>query len=294
MNTTCLVLAWLILSGCAASRHQTPALDARRLDADVQRLMAREKVQGLAVAVIDGGKVVHVAAYGHRNVARGLPLTRDTLMYGASLTKAAFAYLLLQLVDEGRLDLDASVAAVLPRPLPEYADYADLAGDDRWRALTPRVLLTHASGFANVRWLEPDKRLRIHFQPGSRYAYSGEGFYILQLILEQGLRLDVGKEMQARVFDRVGMANTSMIWRPDFAANLADGYGLVAMFGAAREADEGTAAHLFQLLLLAELPLVAYFAVNWLPKDPPAALAILTAQAIAGLAALAPVAYVNL
>ena len=107
MNTTCLVLAWLILSGCAASRHQTPALDARRLDADVQRLMAREKVQGLAVAVIDGGKVVHVAAYGHRNVARGLPLTRDTLMYGASLTKAAFAYLLLQLVDEGRLDLDA-------------------------------------------------------------------------------------------------------------------------------------------------------------------------------------------
>ena len=226
MITTCLVLAWLTLSGCAASRHRAPALDAPRLDADVQRLMAREKVQGLAVAVIDGGRVVHVAAYGHRNVARGLPLTRDTIMYGASLTKAAFAYLLLQLVGEGRLDLDASVAALLPRPLPEYEDYADLAGDDRWRALTPRVLLTHASGFANFRWLEPDKRLRIHFQPGSRYAYSGEGFYILQLILEQGLRLDVGKEMQARVFDRFGMANTSMIWRPDFAANLADGYGL--------------------------------------------------------------------
>jgi CubicO group peptidase (beta-lactamase class C family) len=215
-----------MLSGCAASRHQPPALDVRRLDADVQRLMARDKVQGLALAVIDGGQVVHVAAYGHRNVARGLLLTRDTIMYGASLTKAAFAYMLLQLVDEGRLDLDASVAALLPRPLPEYADYADLAGDDRWRALTPRVLLTHASGFANFRWLESDKRLRIHFQPGSRYAYSGEGFYILQLILEQALRLDVGKEMQARVFDRFGMANTSMIWRPDFAANLADGYGL--------------------------------------------------------------------
>jgi CubicO group peptidase (beta-lactamase class C family) len=91
--------------------------------------------------------------------------------------------------------------------------------------LTPRILLTHTSGFANFRWLEPDKRLRFHFPPGTRYGYSGEGFYILQLILEQGLGLDVGKAMQTRVFDRFGMTHTSMTWRPDFAANLADGYG---------------------------------------------------------------------
>lgn len=149
-------------------------------------------------------------------------------MYGASLTKTAFTYMLLQLVDEGKLDLDASVADLLPRPLPEYDsedyDYTDLAGDERWRALTPRILLTHTSGFANFRWLEPDKKLRFHSNPGTRYGYSGEGFYILQLILEQGLGLDVGKEMQARVFDRFGMTNTSMTWRPDFAVNLADGY----------------------------------------------------------------------
>ena len=192
--------------------------------------MKSENVQGMALAVIQDGKIVHVAAYGHRNVARGLPLTADTVMYGASLTKTAFAYMLLQLVDEGRLDLDAPVADLLPRPLPEYDsedyNYTDLAGDERWRALTPRILLTHTSGFANFRWLEPDRRLRFHFQPGTRYGYSGEGFYILQLILEEGLGLDVGKEMQSRVFDRFGMTNTSMTWRPDFAANLADGYGL--------------------------------------------------------------------
>lgn len=188
--------------------------------------MKREGVEGMALAVIEDGKVAHVAAYGRRNVERGLPLTVDTIMYGASLTKTAFAYLMLQLVDEGRLNLDASVADLLPRPLPEYDDYIDLAGDERWRALTPRVLLTHTSGFANFRWLEADQRLRFHHDPGSRYGYSGEGFYVLQLILEQGLGLDVGKEMQTRVFDRFGMTNTSMAWRPDFAANLADGYGL--------------------------------------------------------------------
>lgn len=208
-----------------------PAMpDGSTIDAEAKRLMKRENVQGLAIAVIDGGKIEYVAAYGHRNVARDLPLTTSSIMYGASLTKTAFTYMLLQLVDEGRLDLDASIATLLPRPLPEYNsqdyDYTDLASDDRWKLLTPRIVLTHSSGFANFRWLESDKKLRFHFTPGTRYAYSGEGFYILQLILEQGLKLDVGKEMQARVFNRLGMTNTSMRWRPDFAKNLADGYAL--------------------------------------------------------------------
>jgi CubicO group peptidase (beta-lactamase class C family) len=187
--------------------------------------MTGEGVQGMAVAVIEDGTVAHVAAYGRRSVERDLPLTPDTVMYGASLTKTAFACMVLQLVDEGKLSLDASVADLLPRPLSEYEDYTDLAGDERWRALTPRVLLTHTSGFANFRWLEADKRLRFHYDPGSRYGYSGEGFYVLQLILERALGLDVGKEMQTRVFDRFGMTRTSMAWRPDFSANLADGYG---------------------------------------------------------------------
>ena len=147
-------------------------------------------------------------------------------MYGASLTKTAFAYMVLQLVDEGRLDLDASIAELLPRPLPEYEDYADLAGDERWRALTPRIVLNHATGFANFRWLEDDEKLRFHHPPGERYGYSGEGFYVLQLVLEEGLGLDVGAEMQRRVFDRFGMTRTSMQWRADFAENLADGYGV--------------------------------------------------------------------
>lgn len=227
-STVSRLVALLLLSpnGCAPV-HDEPRLPAAAaIDSTAHRLMVRENVQGLALAVIDGGTIRHVAAYGMRNVERGLPLTTQTVMYGASLTKTAFTYMLLQLVDEGRLRLDASAADLLPRPLPEYPDYGDLAGDDRWRKLTPRILLTHTSGFANFRWLEPDKRLRFHDDPGSRYGYSGEGFYILQLILEQRLGMDVGQEMQRRVFDRLGMTRTSMQWRADFATNLADGYGL--------------------------------------------------------------------
>ncbi len=222
---TALCVSAFLLSGCAAAPSISPISDD-----EVRRLMARENVQGLALATIDRGRVVSVQAYGKRNVERGLPLTPQTVMYGASLTKAAFAYMLLQLVDEGKLDLDAPLPTLLPQPLPAYDrqpwDFSDLAHDERWRRLTPRILLTHSSGFANFRWLEPDRKLRFHFDPGERYAYSGEGFYILQLVVERGLGLDTGREMQRRVFDRFGMRNTSMQWRADFADNLADGYTL--------------------------------------------------------------------
>ena len=63
----------------------------------------------------------------------------------------------------------------------------------------------------------------------------------------------------------------------------------IMIYGAMREADEGTAAHLFQLLLIAQMPIVALFAIRWLAKFPRQALMVLALQAAAGLAALAPV-----
>ncbi len=225
LKHTTATLSLLAAVGC----KPTPPLDAlpsaATLDSTAQALMQREQVQGLAVAVIDSGAVVHVAAYGIRDSA-GKPLTTETIMYGASLTKTAFTYMVMQLVDEGRFDLDTPITELLPRPLPEYDDYHDLAADDRWKQLTMRILLTHSTGFANFRWLEDDNTLRFHYDPGTRYGYSGEGLYLAQLILEEALGLDVGHEMQTRVFDRFGMPRTSMQWRPDFRANLADGFGL--------------------------------------------------------------------
>lgn len=78
-----------------------------------------------------------------------------------------------------------------------------------------------------------------------------------------------------------------------FAA-LAMVLGHVVMFGAVREADEGTAAHVFQLLMVAEVPIVAFFAIKWLPRFPRQTLQVLAVQAAAAIAALAPVFYFNL
>jgi CubicO group peptidase (beta-lactamase class C family) len=218
-------MAMVTLAGCAPPLRPLQSLS----DPEIQRGMRREQAQGLAYATIDNGQVKNVRVFGMRNAARYQPLTPDTIMGGAALTKPAFAYMVLQLADEGKLDLDAPVIRLLPYPLPFYRvrpyDFADLAADPRWKTLTPRMLLAHGGGFADQRRQEPGGRLRIHFEPGTRYAYSGEGYLLLQMIVERGLGLDVGQEMQKRVFDRFGMRNTSMRWRADFASNVADGYG---------------------------------------------------------------------
>lgn len=218
------LLAALPLLAAAADIPGSAAIDA-----EVARLIAATQARGLAVAVIDDGQVVHVGAYGSRNAA-GDPLLTDTVMYGASLTKAVFGFAVMQQVEAGRLELDRPLAAYLDKPLTDYPDeskygpWRDLAGDERWRRLTARMLLTHSSGFANFAFLEPDGKLRFHFDPGTRYAYSGQGLLLLQFVLERGLGLDMGEEMQRRVFDRFGMTRTAMMWRPDFRPNLADGW----------------------------------------------------------------------
>src|ERR1700686_236917 len=65
--------------------------------------------------------------------------------------------------------------------------------------------------------------------------------------------------------------------------------GNIAIFGVVHEADEGTTAHIFQLLIAGQVPIVAFFAIKWLPQTPKQALQVLALQAGAGLAALAPV-----
>jgi CubicO group peptidase (beta-lactamase class C family) len=225
-------VSWLYV---AAIERPIPTGDA--IDDEVHRLMTRTHAKGIAVAVIDHGKVGYVHAYGVRN-AKGDPLTTDTVMYGASLTKTVFGYTVMQLVDRGKLKLDTPIKDDLDKALPtygpdpvfpdKYGPYKDLANDPRWEKITPRMCLTHSTGFNNFWFIEPDHKLQIHFDPGTRYSYSGEGLILLQFVIEkgrkeQGLGLDMGDLTKAN-FERLGMTRSSLVWRSDFAANLADGW----------------------------------------------------------------------
>ncbi|SEV97188.1 serine hydrolase domain-containing protein [Luteibacter sp. 329MFSha] len=230
LRSTLLGSLLFAVTATGATAAERPPLRGAALDARITQLMKDANVPGFAIAVIDDGKVASVKAYGMRDVEKRLPLTTDTVMYAASLTKAAFAYATMSLVQAGKLSLDESIAADLPKPLPEYKKYADLAGDERWRKLTPAILLSHRSGFPNFRFwqpgkaYDPDGKLSFWFDPGTRYGYSGEGINLLQFVLENGKGIDVATLMKDRLFVPFGMTRTSMTWRPDFASNLAIGY----------------------------------------------------------------------
>ena len=229
-------VALIALIGATVSLAQTiptgPAIDAQ-----VNKIMTATHANGMAVAVVDHGKVSYVHAYGIRD-AKGDPLTPDTIMYGASLTKTVFAYTVMQLVDQGKIKLDTPIKDDLDNPLPtygpdpvfpdRYGPYKDLAGDPRWEKITPRMCLTHSTGFNNFWFIEPDQKLRIHFDPGTRFSYSGEGMILLQFAIEhgrksQGLGLDLGDLTKAS-FDRLGMPRTSLTFKNGSDTNVADGW----------------------------------------------------------------------
>jgi CubicO group peptidase (beta-lactamase class C family) len=213
---------------------QSPARTIRRLDGSaitpaeidstVTRLMRAAKVTGIGIALFNNRTVAYLKAYGMRDTERNLPLTPDSVMTAASLSKSTFAYMVMQLVQEKRLDLDKPVYEYLPKPLPQYPAYKDLAGDPRYKLITARMLLDHTSGFPNWRWFQPDRKLNINFQPGTRFAYSGEGIDLLQLVVETIMKKPLGELMRERIFLPFGMARTSMTWEPRFESNYANGY----------------------------------------------------------------------
>jgi CubicO group peptidase (beta-lactamase class C family) len=232
MKAKLLVLATMLLAAAISvvgqqkelKRLDGSGLKSTEIDASVMRLMKAAEVPGVGLALLNDGRVAYLKAYGVRDKEKNLPLTVDSVMSGASFTKVVFAYLVLQLAGAGTLDLDKPVHQYLPKPLPEYPNYADLVNDPLYKRITARMLLSHTSGFPNWRAFEEDRKLKIHFEPGSRYAYSGEGIDLLQLVVETITKKHLEELMQERVFQPLGMTRSSLIWQGRFENEYANGY----------------------------------------------------------------------
>ncbi|NJD17673.1 MAG: beta-lactamase family protein, partial [Gemmatimonadetes bacterium] len=194
----------------AAARWRTLAgepRDAASADALVARVMAEHRLRAISVAVVQDGGIAWSTVAGE--VAPGRPADTATVFRGASLSKPAFAYLVLRLVDEGALGLDDPVADLLPRPLGEYEHYRDLAADPRHRLLTARIILSQQSGLPNWHRRGPVALLS---EPGTRFGYSGEGYELLRLVIEEKTGRAVNELAREKVCEPLGMANTSYLW----------------------------------------------------------------------------------
>src|SRR4051794_22296 len=122
----CLMLAVVVTfcSNLVAStdvrRLDGSRLTSEQIDAKVASLMKAAEVPGVALAIFNYGEITYLKTYGFRDTERKLPLTPDSIMYAASFTKGAFAYMAMQLANNGELNLDKPVYQYLPKPLPEY------------------------------------------------------------------------------------------------------------------------------------------------------------------------------
>jgi len=227
-----LLPAWF----CAARAQQLVRLDgskiaAATLDKKIQQLMDSGHITGLAIAVFNHNKAVYEKTFGYKNAETKEGIKGTTNIYGASLSKAVFAVLVLKLVEEGILDLDKPLQQYLPKPIYEYApqkkwhdNYADLKGDTLYRNITARMCLDHTTGFPNWRWDEPDQKLRIHGTPGMRYSYSGEGLVYLQVVLEKMLNTSLEDLMTKYIFRPAGMVYSSYTWQPRFEEDYCVGH----------------------------------------------------------------------
>ncbi|MDH7444807.1 serine hydrolase domain-containing protein [Aquimarina sp. 2201CG14-23] len=152
------------------------------IDTFITSRMDSLKIPGLSIAVINDSKVVYHKTFGYANLEKKLPVTNKTMFEGASISKSVFAFFVMLFVEEGKLDLDT--------PLYKYLPYPDISHDERYKKITARMVLSHRSGFPNWRENEEDKKLKIKFEPGTDYEYSGEGYQYLATVLKHIERTD--------------------------------------------------------------------------------------------------------
>ncbi len=226
MKSFCSIVIFFITCSLAFTQvQQLKKLDGStiktgEIDKTVIDLMAAAKVTGLGLVILNDNKIAYVKTFGFRNKEEGTLLDKNTIMLGASFSKAVFAYLAMQLVQEGILNLDKPLCRYLDKPLPEYDGYQDLAADEQWKLISARMCLSHTTGFPNAR----GNKLEIFFRPGTRYAYSGEGIQLLQLAVEKITGKKLEKLAQEKIFKPLDMKNTSYIWQDRFKDNLAVGH----------------------------------------------------------------------
>ena len=208
-------------------------LDLNRIDTFVRAEMARQKVPGVAIAVVKKGTVLAAKGYGLANVEHQVPVGPETIFQSGSLGKQFTAAAVMLLVEQRKIGLDDSLMKFFPdAPAP-------------WRGITVRHLLTHTSGIPDYESVESGPasvdlrrdyseeeltrfafKLTLEFPPGSRWNYSNTGYVLLGVIIHKASGQFYGDLLRERVFAPLGMTTARVISEADIVPHRAAGYRL--------------------------------------------------------------------
>jgi CubicO group peptidase (beta-lactamase class C family) len=180
----------------------------------IPRMMQHVGVPGLSIAVIREGKIIWRQGFGITNIETKQPVTIETPFEAASFSKAAFAYVVLKLCQQGKLSLDD--------PLWNYRpNYFLPSGDPRSKLITARMVLSHSSG---LHFRPDDKSVQIHSQPGEAWFYSAMGYGYLQRIVEHVTGQPLEDLMQTQLLRPFGMNQSSYDWTDKYEKTAARGH----------------------------------------------------------------------
>ncbi len=173
------------------------AAKAAEVDAFVETYRKYYRIAGVSLALIKDGQVIYHKTYGVQNSITKVPVNENTLFEAASVTKPVFAYAVMRLAERGVIDLE--------KPLYEYLPNEDIAYDERYKRITAHHVLSHRTGFPNWRWMNPDGKLDLKFEPGTSFGYSGEGFEYLKKVVEKITGKGVEQVLQEEVIGPLGL-----------------------------------------------------------------------------------------
>lgn len=223
------LLCWLLLcSGLGAQRtrrdqqNSAPALQHAAQDA-----ATKYHIPGVAVALLDHGTVSAIGVSGFANLQSRSPITPNTIFEAGALGEPLFAYAVLQLAADGRLDLGAPITRYLPLPYSRDLDaLAPSSGtepiyDPRLDQVSALRLLNHTAGFPD--WAR-NEHLRLRSTPGQQWSYSDEGLVYLQHAVERVTNQPASEFLLDSILTPVGMAHSSFVWREGYAGQAAQGY----------------------------------------------------------------------
>ncbi len=215
-NQKFLMLLFLCLSGIVTRAQYTPEvietlkgekITASQLDNFLLQKMDSLNLPGLSIALINNNQIVYENALGVTNVETGEKVDKNTIFEAASLSKPVFAYLVMKMVEKGLLDLD--------KPMYQYLPHPGIAEESQewYRLVTPRMILSHSSGFPN--WAK-DQKIEIAFKPGTDFSYSGEAYQYLAAVVGQlngvGWEEGLNQVFLDEVATPVGMQHSSFTW----------------------------------------------------------------------------------
>jgi len=219
------VAALLVTVAAPAAARQ----DLARVDQFVRTEMGRQKIPGVAVAVIRNGVPIKAEGYGKANVEHDVPVTPETIFQSGSVGKQFTAAVVMLLIEDGRL--------ALTDPLTKFFPDAP----SHWKRITVRHLLTHTSGLPDYTAGAIDYRkdyaeddllklaygLKLEFGPGARWNYSNTGYVVLGAIVRRVSGEFYGDVLRTRVFAPLGMKTARIISEADIVPHRAAGYQLV-------------------------------------------------------------------